>query len=53
MFAAEIRDFPDYHQDYFARAMMGGTVVPVVPLVCTGPVEYRGHAAVQRDIANL
>jgi 5-methyltetrahydropteroyltriglutamate--homocysteine methyltransferase len=53
MFGAEIRDFPDYYEDYFARAMMGGSVAPLVPLVCTGPVAYRGHEAVQRDIANL
>jgi 5-methyltetrahydropteroyltriglutamate--homocysteine methyltransferase len=53
MFAAEVRDFPDYYEDYFARAMLGGTVVPLAPLVCTGPVAYRGHEAVQRDIANL
>ena len=33
--------------------MTGGAVVPIVPLVCTGPVCYRGHDAVQRDIANL
>ena len=33
--------------------MLGGSVAPVVPLVCTGPVRYRGEAALQRDIDNL
>ena len=33
--------------------MTGGAVAPVVPLVCTGPIRYRGEAALQRDIDNL
>jgi len=33
--------------------MMGGTVAPIAPLVCTGPVRYQGKEAVQRDIDNL
>ena len=33
--------------------MLGGTVAPMVPLACTGPVSYRGQEAVRRDIDNL
>jgi 5-methyltetrahydropteroyltriglutamate--homocysteine methyltransferase len=33
--------------------MMGGTIVPIVPVVCTGPIKYRGERAVQRDIDNV
>jgi 5-methyltetrahydropteroyltriglutamate--homocysteine methyltransferase len=33
--------------------MMGGSVVTLEPLVCVGPVSYKGHAAIARDIANL
>jgi 5-methyltetrahydropteroyltriglutamate--homocysteine methyltransferase len=33
--------------------MSGGAVTAIVPLVCTGPVSYRGHDAVRRDIDNL
>jgi 5-methyltetrahydropteroyltriglutamate--homocysteine methyltransferase len=33
--------------------MTGGAVAPVVPLVCTGPIRYRGETALQRDIDNL
>jgi 5-methyltetrahydropteroyltriglutamate--homocysteine methyltransferase len=33
--------------------MMGGALAPVVPLVCTGPVKYRGGEALDRDIENL
>ena len=33
--------------------MTGGAIAPIVPLVCTGPVKYRGAEALQRDIANL
>ncbi len=52
-FAAEIAAFPEYYAHYFQHAMMGGAVVPSVPLVCTGPVRYRGEAALRRDILNL
>ena len=52
-FPAEVQAFPEYYEQYFKQAMLGGTVAPVVPMVCTGPVKYRGHAALQQDIANL
>jgi 5-methyltetrahydropteroyltriglutamate--homocysteine methyltransferase len=52
-YEAEVSAFPDYYKDYFARAMGGGGVAPMVPVVCTGPVGYSGQAAVERDIANL
>ncbi len=52
-FEAEVSAFPEYYQDYFARAMGGGGVAPMVPMVCTGPVSYIGRDAVARDIANL
>ena len=52
-FAAEVAAFPEYYEQYFRRAMLGGSVVPSVPLVCTGPIHYKGQAAIQRDIANL
>jgi 5-methyltetrahydropteroyltriglutamate--homocysteine methyltransferase len=52
-FAAEVAAFPEYYEEYFRRAMLGGSVVPSVPLVCTGPIGYKGHALIQRDIANL
>jgi 5-methyltetrahydropteroyltriglutamate--homocysteine methyltransferase len=53
MFAAEVSAFPEYYAEYFRSAMIGGAVAPVVPLVCTGPIRYRGDAALQQDIANL
>ena len=53
MFAAEIAAFPEYYEQYFKTAMMGGGVAPASPLVCTGPIRYRGEAALQRDIDNL
>jgi 5-methyltetrahydropteroyltriglutamate--homocysteine methyltransferase len=52
-FEAEVSAFPEYYKDYFARAMGGGGVAPMVPMVCTGPVSYIGKEAVARDIANL
>ena len=52
-FDAERRSFPEYYEDYFKRAMTGGSIAPVVPMVCTGPVKYSGEAALRRDIDNL
>ena len=53
LFSAEIEAFPEYYEDYFARAMLGGTVVPMYPSYCVGPIAYKGHDALQRDIDNL
>src|SRR6058998_2209645 len=44
-FDAERAAFPEYYKEYFARAMTGGAVAPVVPMVCTGPVSYKGQEA--------
>jgi len=52
-FDAERAAFPEYYKEYFARAMLGGAVAPVVPMVCTGPVSYRGEEALRRDIDTL
>jgi len=52
-FDAERQAFPEYYQEYFARAMTGGSIAPVVPMVCTGPVSYKGEQALRRDIDNL
>ncbi|TMH61701.1 MAG: cobalamin-independent methionine synthase II family protein [Betaproteobacteria bacterium] len=52
-FDAERAAFPEYYKEYFARAMTGGAVAPVVPMVCTGPVSYKGEEALRRDIDNL
>ena len=45
--------FPDYYAQYFKEAMMGGAILPIVPVVCTGPVKYKGEANLQIDIANV
>lgn len=52
-FAGEADLFPDYYEGYFNRSMQGGAVARQAPLVCTGPIAYRGHDALQRDLANL
>jgi 5-methyltetrahydropteroyltriglutamate--homocysteine methyltransferase len=52
-FEREVSAFPEYYAQYFKEAMMGGAIVPVVPMVCTGPVKYKGEAQVAVDIANL
>ncbi|HLK46746.1 MAG TPA: cobalamin-independent methionine synthase II family protein [Bryobacteraceae bacterium] len=52
-FTAETEAFPEYYAEYMGRAMTGAAVAAIVPLVCTGPVRYRGEEAVRRDIDNL
>ena len=49
-FRAEVESFPEYYEQYFARAMLGGAAVPVVPLGCTGPVSYTGQDRLRRDL---
>ena len=53
LFQKEIEAFPEYYADYFKQAMLGGAIVKLNPVVCVGPVKYRGEKAVQRDIANV
>jgi 5-methyltetrahydropteroyltriglutamate--homocysteine methyltransferase len=52
-YEAEVSTFPEYYKDYFARAMGGGAVAPMVPTVCVGPVSYTGRDALAGDIENL
>ena len=52
-FTAETEAFPEYYEEYMGRAMTGAAVLPIIPLVCNGPVRYRGQEAVQRDLDNL
>ncbi len=53
LFEAEVAAFPEYYKQYFSQAMLGGSVAPMVPLVCTAPVTYKGQSALQTDIDNL
>ena len=53
MFTAEIAAFPEYYEDYFARMMFGGAVVPMYPAACVGPVGYKGQEPLARDLDNL
>src|SRR6201996_4698251 len=53
LFQKEIAAFPEYYEQYFKQAMMGGAVVALAPVVCVGPIKYRGAKFVQTDIANV
>src|SRR5207237_7454411 len=47
----ELEQFAEYYQQY-----LGGkaeTMVRNPPLVCTGPITYKGHNALRADIDNL
>ncbi len=52
-YAEEKAAFPEYYEDYFARAHLGGAIAPAHPVCCVGPVSYVGHHALQKDLANL
>jgi 5-methyltetrahydropteroyltriglutamate--homocysteine methyltransferase len=53
LFQQEVAAFPDYYAEYFKQAMMGGAIVPITPVVCVGPVKYRGEKLLQIDIDNV
>lgn len=53
LFQQEVAAFPEYYAQYFKDAMMGGAIVPLSPVVCVGPVKYRGETYLQIDIANV
>jgi 5-methyltetrahydropteroyltriglutamate--homocysteine methyltransferase len=53
LFQQEVSAFPEYYAQYFKEAMMGGAILPIVPVVCVGPVKYKGEARLQTDIANV
>jgi 5-methyltetrahydropteroyltriglutamate--homocysteine methyltransferase len=53
IFPAEVRAFPEYYEQYFKEAMLGGAVARFAPLVCVGPVGYRTLEPLRRDIDNL
>jgi 5-methyltetrahydropteroyltriglutamate--homocysteine methyltransferase len=53
LFQKEIAAFPEYYEQYFKQAMMGGAIVSLAPVVCVGPVKYRGAKFVSADIENV
>jgi 5-methyltetrahydropteroyltriglutamate--homocysteine methyltransferase len=53
LFQKEVEAFPEYYAEYFKTAMSGGTLIPITPVVCVGPVKYRGEKLVQIDIDNV
>jgi 5-methyltetrahydropteroyltriglutamate--homocysteine methyltransferase len=53
LFQQEVAAFPEYYAQYFKEAMLGGAVVKIAPVVCVGPVKYRGEKFLQNDIENL
>ncbi|MGN6750836.1 MAG: cobalamin-independent methionine synthase II family protein [Xanthobacteraceae bacterium] len=53
IFQKEVSAFPEYYAQYFKEAMMGGAILPIVPVVCTAPVKYKGEAKLQIDLANV
>jgi 5-methyltetrahydropteroyltriglutamate--homocysteine methyltransferase len=53
LFQQEVAAFPEYYAQYFKEAMMGGAIVKLAPVVCVGPIKYRGERFLQTDIDNL
>ena len=53
LFQKEVAAFPEYYAEYFKQAMMGGAIVGLAPVVCVGPIKYRGEKFVRTDIDNV
>ena len=53
LYTAERDAFPEYYAEYFAKAMLGGMIAPLVKIFAVEDIEYIGHDALARDIANL
>ena len=53
LFEQEVAAFPEYYAEYFKAAMLGGALIKLAPVVCVGPVKYRGQKLVEIDIANV
>jgi 5-methyltetrahydropteroyltriglutamate--homocysteine methyltransferase len=53
LFQQEVEAFPEYYAEYFKTAMLGGALIPITPVVCVGPVKYRGEKLLQIDIDNV
>jgi 5-methyltetrahydropteroyltriglutamate--homocysteine methyltransferase len=53
LFEQEVAAFPEYYAEYFKAAMLGGTLVKLAPVVCVGPVKYKGQKLLEIDIANV
>jgi 5-methyltetrahydropteroyltriglutamate--homocysteine methyltransferase len=53
LFQQEVEAFPEYYAEYFKTAMSGGALIPITPVICVGPVKYRGEKLLQIDIDNL
>jgi len=53
VYVEEKATFPEYYEDYFKRAMLGGAIAPSAPMGCVGPIRYVGHEALKTDLDNL
>ncbi|CAN0234468.1 unnamed protein product [Discosporangium mesarthrocarpum] len=53
LYTAEVEAFPEYYEEYMARTMYGAAVAKFHPIYCTGPISYKGQAALKRDLDTL
>lgn len=53
LYTAEVEAFPEYYAEYMARTMYGAAVAKFHPIYCTGPISYKGQAALKRDLDTL
>lgn len=53
VYREEREAFPEYYEEYFRRAMLGGAIAPSAPMCCVGPIRYTGQEALQTDLKNL
>ncbi len=51
IYKGELERFPEYYREY-----LGGKAAAMIrypPLICTGPISYKGQAVLHTDLANL
>ena len=53
LYREEREAFPEYYEEYFRNAHLGGAIARAAPMVCVGDIRYVGHGDLRTDLENL